>query len=110
MQQVTWCGEGAMHGVMKELKKKKAKKEKEPDLLKIDLGCGTNPQPGFLGADIIKTKQAEWIVDLRKRWPWKDNSVDEAVSSHFLEHLTGPERAHFANELYRVLKPGAKAT
>lgn len=38
-----------------------------------------------------------------------DDSVDEVHCSHFLEHLTGAERIHFFNELYRVLKPGAQA-
>lgn len=50
----------------------------------------------------------EYCVDLRKPWPWKDGTVEEAHSSHFLEHLTGPERIHFVNELYRVLVPGGK--
>lgn len=43
-------------------------------------------------------------------WKLPDASVDEVHSSHFLEHLTAPERCHFANELYRVLVPGGKAT
>ncbi len=42
-----------------------------------------------------------------KPWPWEDNSVDEIHCSHFVEHLTAPERIHFVNEAYRVLKPGA---
>lgn len=37
-----------------------------------------------------------------------DDSVEEAHASHFVEHLTAPERIHFVNELYRVLKPGGK--
>ena len=46
-----------------------------------------------------------------KEWPIiPDDSVDEAFSSHFVEHLTGTERIHFFNELGRVLKKGAKAT
>ena len=39
-----------------------------------------------------------------------DDSVDEVHCSHMIEHLTAPERIHFINELYRVLKPKAKAT
>jgi hypothetical protein len=35
--------------------------------------------------------------------------VEEVHSSHFIEHLDGSERVHFYNELYRVMKPGAKA-
>jgi predicted SAM-dependent methyltransferase len=38
-----------------------------------------------------------------------DNSVDEVSSSHFVEHLTGSERIHFFNELYRVMKPKSTA-
>lgn len=45
----------------------------------------------------------------RKPWPWPDSSVDEAYSSHFVEHLTQTERCHFFNELHRILKPDAKA-
>ncbi len=45
-----------------------------------------------------------------KPWPWEDGTVDEVHCSHFLEHLDQMERVHFWNELYRVLKPGAKTT
>ena len=31
-------------------------------------------------------------------------------SEYLVQYLTATERVHFANELYRVLKPGAKAT
>jgi len=77
--------------------------------VKIDLGCGKNPQPGYVGVDVRDFGQAI-VCDLRGTWKWEDDSVDEAHCSHFVEHLTGPERIHFVNELYRVLKPGAKAT
>jgi SAM-dependent methyltransferase len=40
----------------------------------------------------------------------KDNVVDEAHSSHTIEHLTATQRIAFVNELYRVMKPGAKAS
>jgi SAM-dependent methyltransferase len=39
-----------------------------------------------------------------------DGCVEEAHSSHFLEHLTAVERVRWVNELYRVLKPGGKCT
>jgi SAM-dependent methyltransferase len=47
---------------------------------------------------------------LHAPFPFEDNSVSEAHTSHFVEHLTGPERIHFVNELYRVLVPGGKCT
>lgn len=79
--------------------------------LKIDLGCGPNKKEGFVGCDVIKFKGVDRVFDIAKaKWPFKNGSVDEAHSSHCLEHLTAEQRVHFANELYRVLKPGAKAT
>lgn len=77
--------------------------------MKLDLGCGKNPKEGFEGVDVRAFGQKH-VVDLRKKWPWKNGSVDEVHCSHFIEHLTPAERIHFVNELYRVLKKDAKAT
>lgn len=77
---------------------------------KLDLGCGKNKvSPDFLGVDIMNLPGVDYVYDLTKPWPWKDSSIDEVHCSHFIEHLTPTERIHFVNELYRVLKPGAKA-
>jgi SAM-dependent methyltransferase len=78
--------------------------------VKVDLGCGPRKREGYLGVDIKEFPGVDVVADLRERWPWPDGSVDEVRCSHFLEHLTGAERVHFANELYRVLKPGGTAT
>lgn len=89
--------------------KKQAKVALVEEPLKLDLGCGKNPREGFVGVDSRDFGQ-KLVVDLRQTWPWKDNSVEEAHCSHFIEHLTAQERIHFVNELYRVLKPDAKCT
>lgn len=94
-------------------KKIKAKKTKpaatEPTLIKLNFGCGKVQIDGFEGVDVIDFGQ-KWVVDVRRPWPWGNGTVSGAVSSHFLEHLTNPERIHFFNELYRVMIPGAQAT
>jgi SAM-dependent methyltransferase len=77
--------------------------------MKLDLGCGKNKREGFLGVDSIKFDGVDIVADLREKWPWDDNSVDEVHCSHFLEHFERLERIHFANELYRVLKHDGKA-
>lgn len=77
--------------------------------VKLDLGCGKNKRAGFTGVDSIKFEGVDEVADLRQKWPWADESVDEVHCSHFVEHLTARERVHFCNELYRVLKVGAKA-
>lgn len=87
----------------------KRKARAEPAFLRLDLGCGKNPKPGFVGVDSRKFGQ-DVVLDLRKPWPWQNGSVEEVYCSHFIEHLTAEERVHFANELHRVLQVGAKAT
>jgi hypothetical protein len=76
--------------------------------LKLDFGCGKNKAEGFKGVDIIDFSGVDFVIDLRKSWPWKDDSVAEARASHFIEHLTANERVRFVNELYRILVPGGK--
>lgn len=81
-------------------------RKSEPELLKLDLGCGKNKREGFWGVDIIKFPGVDQIVDLTKiPWPWEDESISEAHTSHFIEHLTAQQRVNFSNELYRVLVP-----
>jgi SAM-dependent methyltransferase len=77
-------------------------------MVKLDFGCGKNKREGFEGVDILPFEGVDHVIDLRSKWPWADESVDEAHASHFLEHLTAQERIHFINELHRVLKPGGK--
>lgn len=81
----------------------------EANLVKLDLGCGklANTPEGFIGVDKVALKGVK-VVDLTKKWPWKNNSVDEAQANYLVHYLTAAERVHFVNELYRVLKPGAK--
>lgn len=78
--------------------------------IKLDLGAGKSKREGFIGVDIRPFDGVDTVADLRERWPWLDGSVEEVNCSHFLEHLKPSERIHFANELFRVLKTGGKAT
>lgn len=93
--------------------------------VRLDLGCGKNKKDStFIGVDSLSLPGVDIVVNLAerekpkkgetqakfKKWPWDDNSVDEVHCSHFVEHLTNEERVHFCNEVYRILKPGCKAT
>lgn len=86
--------------------------------IRLDLGCGprvyrdpNRPNEEFIGVDILDFGQP-LVMDLADghAWPWDSGSVQEVYSSHFVEHLTAEQRVFFWNELYRVMKPGAKAT
>jgi len=105
--------------------------------IKLDLGCGTmvrrsemknwTRELGWTGVDIEASDGADVVCDLgMQKWPWEESSVDETNCAHMLEHIPAKDvewsladgkltkhvtwpRAHFMNELWRVLKPGAKA-
>jgi predicted SAM-dependent methyltransferase len=81
--------------------------------VRLDLGCGPNKREGFIGVDVLKFGgKVDIVFDLgnvKKKFPWKDDSVDEIHCSHMVEHLTWVQRVHFFNELWRVMKVGAKA-
>lgn len=84
--------------------------------LLLDLGCGPNKKgPEWTGVDRLSLTGVDVVFDLGSQtWPWADNTVEEAHSSHFLEHLTNFdgkwERVRFFNELFRVIKPMGKCS
>jgi hypothetical protein len=86
-----------------------APQEAPAKLLKLDFGCGPHKREGFQGVDAFAFVGVDFVVDLRQTpWPWADASVEAAHASHFVEHLTGPERCAFVNELHRILVPGGQ--
>lgn len=83
-----------------------APKDKE---FKLDIGCGERKQDGHIGIDIAPCPGVDHIMDVRKYpWPIDDEVVDGIFTSHFFEHLDGPERVDFMNECWRVMKVGAQ--
>jgi predicted SAM-dependent methyltransferase len=65
----------------------------------INLGCGANILPA-------PWQNHDRDVDVTKRLPWLDGTVDFILIEHCLEHVTGPEGFHFMREAYRILKKG----
>ncbi len=74
--------------------------------MKLEFGCGDNKHEGYIGCDISKIKGVDVILDLNKKIPFKNNSVDEIRIEHTLEHLEDPIKV--ITEIYRILKPGGK--
>ena len=73
-------------------------------LLKIDLGGGLFPRPGYLTVD---KQDADIVCDLDDGIPLPDNSVGVINASHVLEHLKDPIKS--MSEIYRVLCDGGWA-
>lgn len=82
--------------------------EKEADLrglLKVDIGGGLNPYPGYTTIDTRET--ADFVHDLNDGIPLPDNSVGVLNASHILEHLH--DKTKIMGEIHRVLAHGGWA-
>jgi SAM-dependent methyltransferase len=95
----------------------------KPDSL-LDVGCGDGsmlfrylkqiPREfyGIEGSPPLKIKAEQrgikvFACDLNGRWPFEDEKFDVVFSSQVIEHLHNTRL--FAEETYRVLKPGGTA-
>lgn len=79
--------------------------------IRLDIGGGNNPNPGFVNIDILPLPKVDIVHDLETfPWPLPDACVITATASHVLEHID-PHKGvfiNFMNELWRVLKPEAQ--
>jgi tetratricopeptide (TPR) repeat protein len=76
--------------------------------LRLNLGCGAKRLPGFVNVD--KFGEPDLKFDLEAfPWPWPDDSVEEVLLCHVLEHLgqSPPVYLRLMQELYRVCRRGA---
>jgi predicted SAM-dependent methyltransferase len=75
--------------------------------MKLNIAGGQRPIEGFINIDLFEG--ADIVHDLNEYpWPIEDESVEEIMCSHYIEHV--PDLMKFMNEIYRILKPEAKAT
>lgn len=72
--------------------------------LKLDIGCGYNPLPGFIGVDNF-VDRADIVKADMEHLPYEDASVDYIYSSHALEHIGKYHVVPTLSEWRRVLKP-----
>ncbi|MCH8945295.1 MAG: hypothetical protein IIA85_00010 [Nanoarchaeota archaeon] len=47
------------------------------DETKLNLGCGFNKIDGYLNCDVSNEVKPDKLVDLNKKLPFKDNSVEK---------------------------------
>jgi hypothetical protein len=80
-------------------------------MIKLNLGCGSKILQGYINIDKFDSYNPDIVHDLEKfPYPFKDNSVNEILLSHVLEHL-GQSPDTFNNiikELYRICLNGSK--
>ncbi len=79
--------------------------------MRLNPGCGNNKIEGYLNVDSQESCAPDQVVDLETfPWPFGDNSVDEIIMSHVLEHLGETMEIYLSiiTELYRICQPDAE--
>jgi predicted SAM-dependent methyltransferase len=74
--------------------------------MRLNLGSGNRPLEGYTGVDLAPN--ADIQCDLRKLEFAEDNSVEEIIAIHVIEHFYKWEVQPMLQEWRRVLKPGGK--
>lgn len=78
--------------------------------MRLNLGCGNKKLGGYINVDVQPQCHPDRVVDLETiPWPFEDNSVDEVVIEHVLEHIGASPNLHrqIIQELYRICRNGA---
>lgn len=74
---------------------------------KLNLGSGSRYLVGYDNIDKSNFAFPDLKLDLEKgKLPYKDNSVDEILATHILEHVHSI--IPLMNECYRILKKGGR--
>jgi len=78
--------------------------------LKLNLGCGRSPQPGWVNVDIARIPGVDVVADLdncrTQPLPFAENSVSQMQMLHVLEHIK--DTLALMQELHRIAEPDAK--
>ena len=78
------------------------------NLLKLELGSGERPTPGYLHQDIIQLETPldyccpAWCV------PMPEDSLSEVIAIAVMEHLRFKDFSKTMKHIYQLLKPGGK--
>jgi len=73
---------------------------------KLHLGCGPVYLPGWLNTEILPVWKKDCWLDLRRPWPFPDNSAQSIYANQVLEHFSLAEGTLLLREAHRVLRPG----
>jgi len=76
----------------------------KPKIL-LDVGCGFNKQPGYIGMDKRRVDGVDIVHDAEKTpWPLDDDSCAIVAMSHLIEHIKPWHQLDVIDECWRVLE------
>lgn len=79
--------------------------------IRLDIACGGNKNPNFVGIDIRPLPGVDIVHNLEEYpWPLPDGCVLMATASHFVEHINPAQFGiiKFFDEVWRVMKEGGE--
>jgi predicted SAM-dependent methyltransferase len=75
--------------------------------LRLNLGSGETPIPGFVNVDALESAPGvDVVADIGQRLPYDDDAADLIYASHLLEHFPTADVPRLLAEWRRVLQPG----
>jgi predicted SAM-dependent methyltransferase len=81
---------------------------KQKSVANLDVGCGWNKQPNYIGMDKRPLENVEIVHDVESfPWPMDNDVFSNVVCSHLMEHIKPWVFIDFMNEIWRVSKIGA---
>jgi hypothetical protein len=77
----------------------------ENGVRRLNWGCGTDPEPGWINSDVKDAPGIDVPCDIRSGLPLPTGCIEYAVSIHALPELAYPDVVPALAELRRVLRP-----
>ncbi len=77
----------------------------ETQIKRLNWGCGSWAEPGWINSDIKEGPGIDISCDIRDGLPLEDDSMDYIVAAHALPEIPLTELVPILQELRRVLKP-----
>ena len=75
--------------------------------MKLNLGSGDHPVPGWVNIDAFGGARADMFADLR-HLPFRDDSMSHIYAGHVLEHIPPDDLPAVLAEVRRVLAPSGR--
>lgn len=82
--------------------------DKKSEIIKLNLGSGSDYRDGFINIDIRTDIKTDLICDVSNLDSFEDNSVDFIYASDVLEHFGWTRTNDILKEWFRILKKGGQ--